>query len=135
MQTFLPIVEEVEGFLMDRGMLIGVWWTGVILISNSNLILTGSKRNTIHVPSYDKSRSKCCINSARSGYSETNIYVSKILLEAEMHYLPLEKANLVVIHATWKLPHYFQAHTVVVLIEHPLQALLRRNGHTIFLWC
>ena len=52
-----------------------------------------------------------------------------------MHYLPLEKATLAVIHATLKLPHYFQAHTVVVLTEHPLQALLRRNGPTIFLWC
>ena len=62
-------------------------------------------------------------------------YVSKTLLEAEMHYLPLEKATLAVIHATLKLPHYFQAHTVVVLTEHPLQALLRRNGPTIFLWC
>ena len=42
-------------------------------------------------------------------------YVSKSLHEAKLHYLPLEKAILTVVHATWKLPHYFQAHTVVVL--------------------
>ena len=42
-------------------------------------------------------------------------YVSRSLHEAEIRYLPLEKAILVVVHATRKLPHYFQAHTVVVL--------------------
>ena len=34
-------------------------------------------------------------------------YVSKSLHEAEVRYLPLEKAILVVVHATRKLPHYF----------------------------
>ena len=42
-------------------------------------------------------------------------YVSKSLDEAEVRYLPLEKAILAVVHATRKLPHYFQAYTVVVL--------------------
>ena len=34
-------------------------------------------------------------------------YVSKSLHEAEVRYLPLEKAILAVVHATRKLPHYF----------------------------
>ena len=34
-------------------------------------------------------------------------YVSKSLHEAEVRYLPLEKAILVMVHATRKLPHYF----------------------------
>ena len=42
-------------------------------------------------------------------------YVSKSLYEAEVRYLPLEKAILAVVHATRKLPHYFQSHTVVIL--------------------
>ena len=42
-------------------------------------------------------------------------YVSKSLHEVEVRYLLLEKAILTVVHATQKLPHYFQAHTVVVL--------------------
>ena len=33
--------------------------------------------------------------------------VSKSLNEAEVRYLPLEKAILAVVHATRKLPHYF----------------------------
>jgi len=42
-------------------------------------------------------------------------YVSKSLHEAEVRYLSLEKAILAVVHATCKLPHYFQTHTVIVL--------------------
>ena len=42
-------------------------------------------------------------------------YVSKSLHEAEVRYLPLEKAILVVVLGTRKLPYYFQAHIVVVL--------------------
>ena len=34
-------------------------------------------------------------------------YMSKSLHEAEIHYLPLEKAILVVVQATRKLSHYF----------------------------
>ena len=42
-------------------------------------------------------------------------YVSKSLHEVEVYYLPLEKAILVVVHTTRKLPYYFQSHTIVVL--------------------
>ena len=52
-------------------------------------------------------------------------YVSKSLHEAEVCYLPLEKAILAMVHATPKLPHYFQSHTVVVLTQLPLKSLLR----------
>ena len=57
-------------------------------------------------------------------------YVSKSLNEAEVHYLPLEKAILAVVHATRKLPHYFQAHTVVVLTQLPLKSVLRSADYT-----
>ena len=50
-----------------------------------------------------------------SGIQRPVYYVSKSPNEAEVRYLPLEKAILVVVHATIKLPHYFQAHTMVVL--------------------
>ena len=42
-----------------------------------------------------------------------------------MRYLPLEKAILAVVHAIRKLPHYFQAHTVVVLTQLPLKSIFR----------
>ena len=57
-------------------------------------------------------------------------YVSKSLHEAEIHYLPLEKAILVAVQATWKLPHYFQAHTVIVLTQLSFRSLLRSIDYT-----
>ena len=59
-----------------------------------------------------------------SGIHRLIYYVSKSLHEAEVHYLPLEKAILAIVHATRKLPHYFQAHTVVILTQLLLKALL-----------
>ena len=56
--------------------------------------------------------------------------VSKSLYEAKVHYLPLEKAILVVVLGTRKLPHYFQAHTVVVLTQLPLKIILRSTDYT-----
>ena len=45
--------------------------------------------------------------------------------EAETHYLPLEKAILAVVQAIRKLPHYFQAHTVIVLTQLLLKSILQ----------
>ena len=50
-----------------------------------------------------------------SGIQRPVYYVRKSLHEAKVRYLPLEKAILAVVHATRKLLHYFQAHTVVIL--------------------
>ena len=57
-------------------------------------------------------------------------YVSKSLHEAEVRYLPLEKAILAVVLSTRKLPHYFQAYTVVVLTQLSLKAILRSADYT-----
>ena len=57
-------------------------------------------------------------------------YVSKSLHEAEVHYLLLEKAILAVVLGTRKLPHYFQAHIVVVLTQLPLKTILRSADYT-----
>lgn len=54
-----------------------------------------------------------------TGVQKPIYYISKSLQEAETQYLPLEKAILAIIHATRKLPYYFQAHTVVVLTQLP----------------
>ena len=57
-------------------------------------------------------------------------YVSKSLYEVEVRYLPLEKAILAVVLGTRKLPHYFQAHTVVILTQLPLKTILRNAEYT-----
>ena len=62
--------------------------------------------------------------------------MSKSLHEAEIRYSPLEKAILVVVHTSRKLPHYFQSHTIVVLTQLPLKSVLRTVDYTrmIALW-
>ena len=57
-------------------------------------------------------------------------YISKTLVDAKTRYLPLEKLVLALVHATRKLPQYFQAYIVYVLIEYPLQYLLKRSDFT-----
>ena len=56
--------------------------------------------------------------------------MSKSLHEAEVRYLPLEKTILVVVLGIRKLPHYFQAHTVVLLTQLPLKTILRSTDYT-----
>ena len=65
-----------------------------------------------------------------NGVQRPVYYVSKLLQEAEVRYLPLEKAILAVVDATWKLLHYFKAHIVVVLTQLPLQSLLQKSDYT-----
>ena len=66
----------------------------------------------------------------KDGIQRPIYYVSKSLQEIETCYLPLEKVVLAIVHSTRKLPHYFQAHIIVVLTQLPLQALLRKSDYT-----
>ena len=59
-----------------------------------------------------------------SGVQRLVYYMSKSLHEADVRYLPLEKAILTVMHAMRKLSHYFQSHTVVVLTQLQLRSPL-----------
>ena len=65
-----------------------------------------------------------------NGVQQLVYYVSKSLHEAEVRYLPLEKAILAMVLGTCKLPHYFQAHTVVVLTQLSLKTILRSADYT-----
>ena len=65
-----------------------------------------------------------------NGIQRPVYYISKSLHEAEVRYLPLEKAILAVVLGMRKLSHYFQAHTVVVLTQLPLKTILRSADYT-----
>ena len=71
-----------------------------------------------------------------NGLQRPVYYVSKSLHEAKVRYSPLEKAILAMVHALQKHPHYFQAHTVVVLTQLPLKSVLQTADYTrrIVLW-
>ena len=64
------------------------------------------------------------------GVQQPVYYISKTLVDTETKYLPLEKLVLALVHATKKLPQYFQTYTVYVLTEYPLQSLLKRSDFT-----
>lgn len=62
------------------------------------------------------------------GVQQPIYYVSKTLVDAKTRYLPLEKLVLTLVHATRKLPHYLQTHTIYVLTKYPVQLLLKRSN-------
>ena len=64
------------------------------------------------------------------GVQQPVYYIGKTLVDAKKRYLPLEKLVLALVHATRKLPQYFQAHTIFVLTKYPLQSLLKRSDFT-----
>ena len=64
------------------------------------------------------------------GVQQPVYHVSKSLHEAEVRYLPLEKAIMAIVLGSHKLPHYFQAYTVVVLTQLPLKTILRSADYT-----
>ena len=61
-------------------------------------------------------------------------YASKTMTEAETRYPPLEKVGLALITAADKLPQYFQAHTVYLVTQYPVQAMFNRADFTGRIW-
>jgi hypothetical protein len=57
-------------------------------------------------------------------------YVSEVLHETKTRYLEMHKLLYVVLVASRKLRHYFQAHRVVVATSFPLRAILHNSNAT-----
>jgi hypothetical protein len=57
-------------------------------------------------------------------------YVSEVLHEAKTRYLETHKLLYVVLVASRKLRHYFQAHRIVVVTSFPLRAILHNSNAT-----
>jgi hypothetical protein len=57
-------------------------------------------------------------------------YVSEVLHEAKTKYLETHNLLYVVLVASRKLRHYFQAHMVVVVTSFPLRAILHNSNAT-----
>jgi hypothetical protein len=57
-------------------------------------------------------------------------YVSEVLHEAKARYLETHKLIYVILVASRKLRHYFQAHRVVVVSSLPLKAILHNSNTT-----
>ena len=55
------------------------------------------------------------------------------MIDAETNYLPLEKIGLALVTAAKKLPQYFQAHTIYVVTQHPIQTMFKRADFTVWI--
>lgn len=59
-------------------------------------------------------------------------YISKILRDAKTRYSKLEKLVYALLIVSWKLHPYFQAHTIILLIDQPMNSVLHKSdtfGH------
>ena len=124
MQTFLLLINKWKGFEWNEEYVMAfqqlkdyLTWPPIMSNPEPNEILFAYIAVAPYAISLVLIRVDCAVH--RSVY-----YVSKSLHEAEVRYLPLEKTILAVVLGTRKLPHYFQAHTVVVLTQLPLKAIL-----------
>ena len=57
-------------------------------------------------------------------------YTSKTMKEAKTHYLPLKKVGLELVTTAKKLPQYFQAHTIYMVMQYPVQAMFQKSNFT-----
>ena len=80
----------------------------------------------IYLAASDRAVSAAIIRND-SGEQRPVYYTSKIMNGVETRYLPLEKSTLALFVTAKKLPHYFQAHTMIVLTSLPLKALFRSS--------
>ena len=55
-------------------------------------------------------------------------FVSKVLTNAETRYTDFERIALALRTTTKKLHPYFQAHTIVVLTNYPIKAILHKSN-------
>uniref|UniRef100_A0A2N9EM81 Uncharacterized protein n=1 Tax=Fagus sylvatica TaxID=28930 RepID=A0A2N9EM81_FAGSY len=80
----------------------------------------------IYLAASDKAVSAAIVRNGL-GEQQPVYYTSKTMSGAETRYLPLEKSALALFTTAKKLPHYFQAHTMIVLTSLPLRALFRSS--------
>uniref|UniRef100_A0A2N9G3J4 Uncharacterized protein n=1 Tax=Fagus sylvatica TaxID=28930 RepID=A0A2N9G3J4_FAGSY len=80
----------------------------------------------IYLAASDKAVSAAIVRD-ESGEKRPVYYTIKTISGAKTRYLPLEKSALALFVMAKKLPHYFQAHTMIVLTFLPLKALFRSS--------
>ena len=57
-------------------------------------------------------------------------FVSKVLQGPETRYQSIEKANLTVVFTAWRLCHYFQRFTVIVMTDLPIFLCLSKTRYS-----
>ena len=105
----------MEGVLVDQGVCLNIPAIEGIPCSATYYVLTREGGGYVCYIAIASHVLSLVLIRVDNGVQRPVYYVSKSSHEAEVRYLPLEKVVLAVVHATRKLPHYFQSHKVVVL--------------------
>ena len=124
MQTILPTSTQMEGFLLDRGVQSCLLRIERVSIKSNGVVLSQARGGPHAYLAVTNHTVSLILIWVDSGVQRPVYYVNKSLQDAETRYSHVEKVILALVHATKKLPHYFQAHMVVVLTQRPLQAVL-----------
>ena len=119
MPPFLSVVEEMEGVPMDKGMRGGLLGIEEVFSELTILSCPDPGEDLYMYLIVSKHAMNAVLLKNQEGTQRPIYYINKMLVDAETIYLPLKKLALALVHATRKLPHYFQAHTVYVLMEYP----------------
>ena len=127
MSTFLSVIEEMERVSLDRGVRGRVLGLKEYLVSPSILSCPDPREDLYMYLNISEHAVSAVMLKNQKGVQRPIYYINKTLVNVETLYLLFEKLALALVHATRKLPHYFQEHTVYVLTEYPLQSLLRRS--------
>ena len=125
MLTLLSITEEVRGFQWmeeceEAFQDLKKYLVSPLILSCLNL----GEDLYIYLAISEHAMSAVLLKN-QEGVQRPIYYISKTLVDAETRYLPLEKLALASVHDTRKLPYIFKH--INVLMEYPLQSLLRRS--------
>ncbi|GJX19355.1 reverse transcriptase domain-containing protein [Tanacetum coccineum] len=91
------------------------------------LLTTPAKEETLYVYVAAATEAVSAVLLAQKKGKQCSIhYVSRTLNEAERNYAPLEKLDLSLLHMSWRLRRYFEAHPIKVIADQPLKQILNK---------
>ena len=95
-------------------------------MKNLPLLSTSVEGETLYMylSATDEAVSLALVRMMKTGHQNLVYYTSKVLHEAEVRYPRLQKLIYSLIVVAKRLRPYFQAHSIVVLIDQPLKAIL-----------
>ncbi|GKF45343.1 reverse transcriptase domain-containing protein, partial [Tanacetum coccineum] len=93
------------------------------------LLTTPAKEETLYVYVAAATKAVSAVLLAQEKGKQSSIhYVSRTLNEAERNYAPLEKLDLSLLHMSWRLRRYFEAHPIKVITDQPLKQILNKGS-------
>ena len=95
-------------------------------MKNPPLLSSSMEGETLYMylSAADEAVSSALVRMMETGHQNPIYYTSKVLHEAEVRYPRLQKLIYSLIVAVKRLRPYFQAHSIIILTDQPLKAVL-----------